>query len=73
MSQVIVNTDTCEGEGTETQSKLIVTEKWWLLFYNFRNKLFNGKPILRRDAAPLIFMFVVLSLKFGCAIVFFPA
>ena len=26
-----LNTGTSEGEGTETQSKLVVAAKWWLL------------------------------------------
>ena len=33
-----------------------------------RKKLFNGKPILPIGAAAFLFIFVVLSSKFGCAI-----
>ena len=57
LPQIIVNT--CEGAGTKTYSKLIVAAKW-CFFHNYRNKLFNGKPILRCGAAPFLFIFVIL-------------
>ena len=32
-----------------------------VVVFNYRNKLFNGKPILRFVATPFVFVFVVLS------------
>ena len=30
-------------------------------FYNYRNKLFNGKSILEFGASPFVFIFAVIS------------
>ena len=59
LPQTIINIfNKYEEERIETQSKMIMGAKWWLL-YNDRNKLFNGKPILR--VCLVLFIFVTLS------------
>ena len=61
--QIIINA--CDRGGIKTQSKMMVAAKW-CCFHSCRNKLFNGKPILRFGVAPFLFILVVLF--FGCAI-----
>ena len=45
----------------------MVAAKWWLLS-QLKKKLFNGKPTLLCGAASFLFIFVLLSSYFGCAI-----
>ena len=47
--------------------KLILATKWRLVS-QLKNKLFIGKPIFQWGAAAFLFVFVVLSSYFGCAI-----
>ena len=41
-------------------------------FHNYRNKLFNGKPILGFGAAPFVFVLAVLSSS-AAVFALFPA
>ena len=45
--------------------------KWWL-FSQLKNKLINGKPILRFGAAPFAFILMVLS-SLAALFALFPA
>ena len=58
LPQIIINT--CKGGRFETKSKLMVAAK--CCFYNYKNKSFSGKPILRCGGAPFLFIFVMLNL-----------
>ena len=51
------------------------SEWWWPhgdCFYNYRNILFNSKPILRFGATPLVFVVVVL-ITLATLFAMFPA